>query len=170
MSRPSPIIQLRNIRDLLRRYGYTALPPIEGQDVNNNPCIRLEFKAAVWASMNHTVLIRANSNPNNMFPNAMIGKSIDDSYINSVFMYDVFFEDSGAIAAGNVASHRKFQEDVLHALRGNMQNSLNLSFYAMGTEPKINGFNGAAANVEASAIPVGTLIPAGRIAIPGYLS
>jgi hypothetical protein len=170
MARPNPMVQLRNIKDTLRHYGYNAVNVIEGVDSNSAPCIRLEFKAVVWATMNHTVVIRAISNPGSMFPVAALTPSVDGSVSNGVFSFDAFFEDSGAIAAGNAASHRKFTEDVLHVLRGNMQNSVNFGLYAMGTEPKMNGFNGAAANVETAVISVGTLIPGGRVVVPGYLS
>ena len=170
MARPNPIVQLRNIKDTLRHYGYNAVSVIEGVDTNSAPCIRLEFKALAWVPLNYTVVIRAISNPNGMFPVAALTPSVDGTVANGVFSYDAFFEDTGAVSAGAAAAHKKFTEDVLHVLRGNMQNSINFGLYANGTEPKMNGFNGAANDVETAVISVGTLIPGGRVVVPGYLS
>ena len=177
MARPNPIVQLRNIKDTLRHYGYSYPQAYsEGVDNSNNPCVRFIINATTWSSTagqeTQTAIVRAVSNPGNIFPTTALTPSVDGTVSNGVFSFDVFFEDMGALTTSSSAlikSVVKFHEDVLHVLRGNMQNSVSLYYTAKGTEPKVNGFNGTALD-ENNWIPMGTLIPGGRVVAPGYLS
>lgn len=178
MARPNPMVQLRNIKDALRHYGYSYPQSIiEDKDSNGNPCIRFIINAAAWSGTagqeTMTAIVRAVSNPNSMFPVAALTPSVDGSVSNGVFTFDIFLEDMGAVTSSTsvlIKSVIKFQADLVHILRGNMQNSVTAYLTAKGTEPKVSGFNGGVPADENNWIPMGTLLPGGRVAVPGYLS
>jgi hypothetical protein len=169
MTRPNVLVQQRKIADTLRRYGADYANPfvILGYDVNGNSCIRFDFTAQTWASGNRMVIVRANSLSVGgiTMPAAGITPSVaTGQYSDGVFSYDVFMEDV-PLTAGTVINE-KFMADFLHVIRGNQFNSCAFYKTASGTEPKLNGFNGATADVIGTFI--GNLLPASRIAAPGY--
>lgn len=169
MTRPNVLVQQRKIADTLKRYSVDYATPfvISNYDANGSVCIRFDYTAQTWASGNRMVIVRANSfNVGGIqMPIAGITPSVaPGQYSDGVFSYDVFVEDVPLTT--NTVIHEKFVADLLHVIRGNQFNSCAFYKTANGTEPKLNGFNGANADVIGTFI--GNLLPASRIAAAGY--
>lgn len=169
MSISNVYTQLRNIPDVLRQYGWSSPAQIvSGADANGNPCIFVSMSTGAWSAGQDAFIVRAVTNQVGglNLPNGAITPSVapGQQYF-AQFSFDLFIELPSTSSPS--FSHLKFQQDIIHVLRGNFQNLVNVYTTAVGSAPSIAGFNGATvtAGTFSFALP-----PSGKQAAGGYSS
>jgi len=101
------------------------------------------------------------------------GEFIEGPALVEIFMEAALADASAGMFSGTAATaaaaiaRMKFQEDILHILRGQNGAMVRLYLTAPGSVPSVNGVNGAGSDSLGSSI--GVLLPYGRVAAPGTL-
>lgn len=133
----------------------------QGRDSAGRDAVVLDLTSATWATANLRCIIAAN--PASDLANTAAFKTQSHAsgyFIDGSVSFDVYMETP----ANHTGNHAHFQREVLHALRGQLGAPISLKLTANGTEPTLNGLNGAVAT--ASTTDAGTYQPY-FFALPG---
>lgn len=177
MSSPRVTKIFEGLAEQLHRTGYSqALDKFGGR-----PCIRalgrvvnpggaedghdavvLDLDSATWASANRRAIIV--SEPATDSNNTLALKTQSHAYgqfLDGSVAFKVYMESP----ANFTAAHAQFYTEILHILRGQLGAPVDLYLTANGTEPTVNGFNGAVATAAATEakyyLPYGMTYPGG---------
>lgn len=177
MSSPRVTKIFEGLAGQLQRMGYkTALDKFGGR-----PCIRwigrvddaapaeaghdavvLDITAAAWSTANLRAILIADPATDLQDTKALKTQShARDHYIDGSVSFKMYMETP----ANYTSAHAQFFAEMLHVLRGQLGAPVDLYLTANGTEPTVQGVNGAgstAANTEAKYyLPYGMSYPGG---------
>jgi hypothetical protein len=132
-----------------------------GRDSTGRDAVVIDLTGPSWLTANLRVIIAAN--PASDANNTAAFKT--QSHASGYFIDgSVSFEVRMETPANHTGTLARFQREVLHALRGQLGAPLQLLLTANGTEPTLNGVNGAVAT--AATTDAGTYQPY-FFALPG---
>ena len=168
----SPRVQkiLEGLAEQLHRQGYSSATTktnlkasirAQGRDSAGRDCALIDLDSATWASGNRRAIVAANPASDSNSTAGMFTQSHSSGQrIDGSVSFVLYVE----IQATQTGAHAQFVRDMLHILRGQLGAPVNLLMTANGTEPTLNGLNGAVAT--ASTTDAGTYLPYGMTA-PG---
>lgn len=126
----------------------------QGRDAAGRDAVVIDLTAATWATANLRAIIAANpaSDINNTA--AFRTQSHASGYfIDGSVSFDLYMETP----ANFTGNHAHFEREMMHALRGQLGAPLHLLLTANGTQPTLDGLNGAVAT--AATTDAGTYQP-----------
>lgn len=114
----------------------------QGRDVNGRDAVVIDVDSATWATANRRIIVAANpaSDVNNTA--ALKTQShASGTFIDGSVSFDLYMETP----ANYTGLHAQFYRNVLQALKGQLGAPVHILLTANGTEPTLNGINGAGA-------------------------
>lgn len=172
MSSPRITKLWEGLAEQLRRQGYagtiskqgipTCLTWLGRSTADGKDAAVLDLDAGAWATGHRRAILvatPAGTKPQDFAAfhtqSHAAGHQLDGSVSLTVYM---------EAPASQTAAHAKFERELLHILRGQLGAPVSLQMCANGTEPTVDGINGASAS--ASYTDAGDYLPWG-MAIPG---
>lgn len=132
-----------------------------GRDSTGRDAVVIDLTSPTWSTANLRVIIAAN--PASDAGNTAAFKT--QSHASGTFIDgSVSFEVRMETPANHTGSHARFTREIMHALRGQLGAPMQLLLTANGTEPTLNGINGAGST--AATTDAGTYQPY-FFALPG---
>jgi nitrogen fixation protein FixH len=145
--------------------GQTAAIKWQGREATGKDACVIDLTSATWATGNLRAVLVAKPATDSNDTAAMktqshaAGHTLDGSVSFTLHMEAVALTN-----AGQASAHAKFQRELLHILRGQLGAPVSLQLTNNGTEPTVNGANGAVAT--AATTDAGDYMPYG-LAVAG---
>lgn len=169
MSSPRVTKIFEGLAEQLRRQGYAEAlakngtrPSIRwiGRDAENMDAVLIDLTAASWSSANlRAILVARPASDKNNTAALKTQSHAAGHFLDGSVSFELYLEAHANTNAGQASDHARFQREMLHILRGQLGAPLTLKLTDNGTEPTVNGVNGAVAT--ATTTEAGVFLPYG---------
>lgn len=175
MSSPRVSKIFEGLAEQLRRQGYAnamnkdgTKPSIRwlGRDANGHDAALIDLTSASWLTANlRAILVAIPASDSNNTAALKTQSHAAGHNLDGSVKFELYMECHANTNTGQASAHARFQREMLHILRGQLGAPLSLKLTNNGTEPTVNGVNGAVATAATTDagdyLPYGMTYPGG---------
>lgn len=169
MSSPRVTKIFEGLAEQLHRQGYKdaiakngTRPVIRwlGRDAAGRDAVLIDLTAATWSTANlRAILVAKPASDSNDTAGFKTQSHAAGHTLDGSVSFELYMECHANTNAGQASAHARFQREMLHILRGQLGAPIELLLTNNGTEPTVDGVNGAVAT--AAATDAGAFLPYG---------
>lgn len=147
MSSPRIRQQMHQLPEQLVKLGKYSVSPLKavrwtGQDVDNNDAVVIDLDSGTWATNQKRIIVVGEAGES-ILPESMRTQSHSKgNFLEGGIRFHVYMESPDAVIAATDGLD-EFMRHTLHQLRGMMGAPVQLHLTANGTEPTVEGVEGA---------------------------